>query len=69
MTHAKALAILTCYDMHLECCEGNLNPEWKAHPVDFHRFWEKLSMQMMKYDPRKREYPGDEKFRVSTQQN
>ena len=70
MNHAKALGIATAYDMHIECAEGNLNPDWKLDkPVDFHRFREKLGMQMLKYDPRERMYPGDEKFRVSTQQN
>jgi len=70
MNHAKALAIVTAYDMYLECAEGKLNPAWKVDkPVDFHRFREKLGMQMLAYDPRSRLYAGDEKFRSSTQQN
>ena len=70
MNHGKALAIVTAYDMYLECAEGKLNPEWKVNkPVDFHRFREKLGMQMLKYDPRERRYPGDERFRACTQQN
>jgi len=70
MNHAKCLAIVTAYDMYLEAAEGNLNPNWKVpKPLDFHRFREILGMQMMQYDPRQRRYPGDEKFRVSTQQN
>jgi len=69
MIHAKALAVVTACDMYLECAEGNLNEEWKTNPVDFHRFREKLGMQMMRYDPRNRQYIGEEKFRVCTQQN
>jgi len=70
MNHGKALAVTTAYDMYLECCEGNLNGDWKVpKPVDFHQFREKLGMQMMQYDPRKRLYLGDDKFRVCTQQN
>ena len=30
MLHAKALAVVAAYDMCLECCEGTLNPIWKA---------------------------------------
>jgi len=52
MNHAKALAIVTAYDMYLECCEGKLNPDWKVDkPVDFHLFRERLGTQMLKYDP------------------
>jgi len=70
MLHAKALAIVTAYDMYLECAESNVNPDWKVKkPVSFHHFQERLAVQMLTYDPRKREYPGDEKFRISTQQN
>jgi len=53
MNHAKALAIVAACDMHLECCEGKLNPDWKVDkPVDFHRFRERLGMQMLKHDAR-----------------
>jgi len=70
MNHAKALAIVTAYDMYLECAERKHNPQWSLkYPVGFHRFREKLAIQMLHYDPRKRLYKGDEKFRVSTQQN
>ena len=70
MIHAKALAVVVAYDMYLECCEGTLRAgEWKVEkPVDFHRFREKLAMQMLQYSPTERKYPGDEKFRAATQQ-
>ena len=44
--------------MYLECCEGNLKPEWKIDaPATFWRFREKLSEQMLQYDARERRYP------------
>ena len=48
MNHAKALAVTTTHDMHVECAEGKLNKEWKVEPVTFHRFRGKLDIQMMK---------------------
>ena len=70
MIHAKALAVVVAYDMYLECAEGKMRAgEWKVQkPVDFHQFREKLGKQMLEYDPKDRKYPGDEKFRESTQQ-
>jgi len=63
MNHAKAIAVATAYDMHLEAAEGALDPDWRVtKPVDFFRFREILGMQAMKYNPRQRRYPGDEKF-------
>ena len=69
MIHAKALAVVVAYDIYLECCEGLLRAgEWQqTQPVDFYSFREKLAKQMLQYSPRERKYPGDEKFRVSTQ--
>jgi len=70
MNHATALAVVTACDMCIECAEGKLDPQWSPkHPVDFHRFQEKLAMQMLHCDPRKRLHKGDEKFCVSIQQN
>lgn len=64
INHAKALAIVTAYDIYLECTEGNLDPHWKVEdPVDFHTFRDILSIQMLQYDPVKQQYPGDEKMR------
>lgn len=70
MLHGKALAVAVAYDMYLECAEeGFLNTEWALDkPADYHTFREKLSLQMLGYDPRKRKYPGDERMRTSTQQ-
>ena len=67
MNHAKKLAITTAYDIYLELAEGNIDPQWRVRkPVDFHRFREKLAIQMLKYSPANRQYPGDEKNRAST---
>ena len=69
MIHGKALAIVVAYDIYRECCTGKLDRTWSAQPVDFHRFRERLAVQMLQYSPKQRLYPGDEKFRVSTQVN
>jgi len=71
MLHAKAMAAVIAYDMYKECAEGNLRAgEWKIEkPVSFHCFRERLALQMIHYRPQKRAYPGDEHFRVSTQQH
>ena len=70
VNHAKALAIVTAYDMYLECCEGKLDSSWKiGRPESFHTFREKLSLQQLQYDPKRQLYPGDEKMRVVTQLN
>jgi len=64
------MAVVIAYDMHLECCEGNLDSSWTTKDyVDFHRFREKLGMQMLASDPQRRQYHGEEKFRVHIQQN
>lgn len=65
------MAVVVAYDIYRECAEGRLEglADCKlAKTVSFHRFREKLAKQMLKYDPRHRNYPGDEYFRVSTQQ-
>ena len=67
--HATGLAIVTAYDIYLEACEGNLEKDWKLVPVDFWTFREKLSSQMLEYDPVGRRYPGDDEMRACTQQS
>jgi len=71
MLHAKALALVVAYDIYKECCEGKMQEgKWRIKKlVSFYRFREKLACQMMEYSPTNRKYPGDEKFRVSTQQH
>jgi hypothetical protein len=67
--HGKGLAVVVAFDMYLECCEGKLNPEWKIDkPLNFWQFREKLSEQMLDYNPANRFYPGDQNMRVATRQ-
>ena len=67
MNHGKKLAITTAYDIYLELAEGVIDPQWRVKkPVDFHRFHEKLALQMLKYSPADKHYAGDEKHRAST---
>ena len=69
MLHAKSMAVVVAYDIYKEICEGTLDPDLRINkPVDFHRFREKLALQMLQYDPKRLKYPGDEKFRTYTQQ-
>ena len=47
-----------------------MNNDWKVEtPVSFHRFREKLAIQMLTYSPKNRNYVGDERFRASTSQH
>ena len=70
MLHGKAMAITVAYDMYMECCQGDLDPSWLSRsPTSFHSFREKLAKQMIAYNPRLRRYPGDQHFRISTQQH
>ena len=68
MLHAMSLAMDIAYDSYLEVAEGKLNPEWKTLPVDFWRFRNRLSKQMLVYDPLHRKYSGDGAMRVCTSQ-
>ena len=69
--HAMTMGVIAAYDdMYLECSDGLLDAEWKVAKKDimsFSKFQMKLSEQMLTYDPRKNLYPGDDKFRRSTQ--
>ena len=69
MLHAKKIAITVAYSMYKEVCEGRLDERWKVNkPLTFHAFRDKLSMQMLEYDPKDLLYPGDENMRIVTQQ-
>lgn len=69
MNHAKAAAVAIAFDIYKELAEGSYNPEWKMQPVEYFDFREQLARQMLKYDPKLPNYPGDEKFRTFTQQH
>jgi hypothetical protein len=69
MSHAKAMVVATAYEMYLECAEGKLLPSWKVEkPMTYRQFCLRLSEQMMAYDPRNMDYPGDSEYRLVTQQ-
>lgn len=69
MIHAKAMAVVVAYDIYKELCETGTLIIAQRKPVDFHRFREKLAVQMLTYNPANRKYAGDEKFRAFTQIN
>ena len=57
----------TAYDIYKECCTGSVSNDWQlSTPLDFHRFRERLAVQMLTYSPKELKYPGDEKFWMST---
>jgi hypothetical protein len=67
--HAMSMQITACYDMYLECCEGELDAQWKVEEKDrkaFLQFQSKLLEQMLTYDPRNEFYAGNGKFRCNT---
>ncbi len=52
--------------MYLECCEGELDAQWKVEEKDrmtFLQFWFKRLEQMLTYDPQIELYAGNAKFR------
>ena len=52
MNHAKALAVLTAYDIYLEVTDGELDPAWKVKDklkLDFWNFCTILSNKMLSY--------------------
>ena len=69
MNHGLALCIVLAFSIYEECCEGNIEAEWKVESKErksYFQFREILSKQMLNYHPRKQNYPGDEKMRVVT---
>ena len=65
MLHAKYLAVVTDYEMYLECDEGGKEEKWKVEkPTTFWEFCEKLSYNMLNYNITHCLYPGDEWIRV-----
>jgi hypothetical protein len=70
MLHGKGLAVVVAYDLYLEVCEGKLDVAWEIEePLDFWNFRERLSKQMLEYNPSAHKYPGDAAMRASTQQS
>ena len=70
--HALLMGVLAAYDMYNECCDGNLDAEWKIPEkkrMSFAVFHQELSKQMLEYNPSKLKYLGDELSRSATQQH
>ena len=64
MLHAMGLAIVIAYGMYLELSEGKLGSECKTLPCNFWTFRDKMSKQMLQYDPLNHQYWGDAEMRV-----
>ena len=65
--HALSIAVVACFDMYVECTEGELDPDWyinKKSRMSFRAFRLLLSEQMLKYTPKDNKLPGDECFRA-----
>ena len=61
MIHDKCLAIIVTYEMNRDVYKFKMNTNWtNTIPVSFYIFREKLSTHILRYDPRKRYYTGDE---------
>jgi len=69
MRHAKAIAMSMAYNLYVQCCEGNVDPEWTMKAVSSTRFKQELSSQMVQYKAYNKKYPGDEMMRGATQRN
>ncbi len=57
------------HSLYLQCAKGTVDPEWKVTPVSGPRFWQKVSLQMVKYKCSNLCYQGDEKMCKNTQMN
>ena len=67
--HFKTMVMLVAFDMYRECAEGSLHEDWKLDkPVTWWQWRDKLAIQGLSYDPRKKMYPGDKHTRKSTQE-
>ena len=67
--HILSLAVVASYDMYQECCDGELNEDWKIPEKDrmsFSSFRLLLSEQMLAYSPANNRYCGDHRFRDNT---
>ena len=67
MNHAIALCIVLAYGIYEECCEGEIEAEWKVESKkSYFEFREILSTQLLNYHPKKQCYRGDEKMQAVT---
>jgi len=64
----KGIAIVQAYDIYTECCEGNLDPDWKADPISFHMFFKRAMKSGLQYKVTDRKR-GEGTMRKCTQQS
>ena len=67
--HILSLAVVASYDMYQECCDGELNEDWRIpekERMSFSSFRLLLSEQMLAYSPLNKRYCGDHRFRGNT---
>jgi hypothetical protein len=72
VVHFFSFIVVTAFSIYKECCDGELNADWKLDKkerLDFFEFREKLFTQMIKYNPADNKYPGDASFRAYMVQN
>jgi hypothetical protein len=69
MNHCFAMVLVLAHSIYEECAEGEIEPTWKVEKkrvLSFFEFREKLSRQMLGYNPKKILYPGDAQMRCVT---
>ena len=69
MNHCFAMILVLAHSLYQECCEGKIEESWKIETkkiLSFYEFREKLSEQMLQYNPIRLKYPGDAQMRVVT---
>ena len=67
MLHYKKMVIVMAYDIYTRVATGKAGDKYKVGmPLGFAAFRERLSAQMVAYDPSERKYAGDALFRKST---
>eukprot|EP00536_Pseudo-nitzschia_multiseries_P007605 jgi/Psemu1/18327/gm1.18327_g len=70
INHAKALSVLTAFDIYQEHADGTHGPAWllpKRQQSEFRQFKQKLSEQMLGYNPSDKAYPVSALLREVTQ--
>ena len=68
--HGACVGFCMAYEIYKDCAEGRVDPEWKIpNPVGGPAFRSRLSKQMLEYDPRNLNYPGDAMLRSVNRYN
>jgi hypothetical protein len=67
--HAKAIAMCMAYNLYNCCAEGTVDPDWKVIPVSRPKFYQRMSLQMVKYGSLNMQYPWDSRMQQVTHLN